>query len=436
MPTPFCRLFGLFGLLLISSVALVACQSNGDNGGDNQSQPAAAAPAVKTTSSSTLAPVPTSAPDATPTGQPTQVPASAQAQTLPAGTPPDLNRDIRSVELSDIVFDTFDGSSRRLSDASNALIERLRDAIKPIYSPQYEDVSGGDWLTGGDTILGYVSGDGQAYAYPIKYLNFHEIVNDVIDGVPLLVTYCPLCASGVIFDRRIEGEVLVFGNTSALYNSDMVMFDHASGSYWFQTGGEAVVGDMTGTRLTHLPSSVMTWSEWTELHPTTKILSREQGLGTSESQYGRDPFAGYGDFINDGDDRYPFPVDTGLVSDALRPAEIVVAVAIGGSERAYPPARIGDAAVNDQIGGEPIVVFSLTNGPIATVFSPVVEGRQLEFEFANGSFTDIQTGSIWNMAGSAISGEFEGTRLTPLPSRRAFWFTISISSPDIEIYGQ
>ena len=116
------------------------------------------------------------------------------------------------------------------------------------------------------------------------------------------------------------------------------------------------------------------------------------------------------------------------MSDALRPAEVVVAVAINGSERAYPPARIGDAAVNDVIGGEPVVVFSRGDGPIATVFSPVLEkdGRQLDFEFANGLFTDVQTGSVWNMAGAAISGELEGVRLTPLPSRRAFWFTISI----------
>ncbi len=316
------------------------------------------------------------------------------------------------------------------------MIERLRDAIKPIYSAQYEDASGGDWLDSSDIILGYISESGQAYAYPIKFLNFHELVNDVIDDVPLLVTYCPLCGSGVVFDRRVDGEVLVFGNTSALYNSDLVMFDHASGSYWFQTGGEAVVGLMTGTRLAPLPSSVMTWDQWRALYPETNVLSREQGLGRPASQYDRDPFSNFADYINGGENRFPFPVDTDLVSDSLRPAEIVVAVAIGDQERAYPPTQIGNAAVNDLLDGEPVVVFSRGTRQVATVFSPLVEGRLLEFDYTDGSFRDQQTGSVWNLGGLATSGELEGTRLTPLPSRRAFWFSISISNPKIEIYGQ
>ena len=306
----------------------------------------------------------------------------------------------------------------------------------PIYSPRYEDASGGDWLDSNDIILGYVGESGQAYAYPIKFLNFHELVNDVIDGVPLLVTYCPLCGSGIVFDRRIGDDVLLFGNTSALYNSDLVMFDYSTGSYWFQTGGEAVVGPLTGARLTPLPSSVMTWDQWLALYPETNVLSLEQGLGTRSSMYLTDPFSTYADYINGGENRFPFPVDTDLVSDSLRPAEIVVAVAIGDHERAYPPTRIGNTAVNDLLDGEPVVVFSRGTRQVATVFSPLVEGRQLEFAYIDGSFTDLQTGSVWNLGGMATSGELEGARLTPLPSRRAFWFTISISNPDIEVYGQ
>ena len=144
---------------------------------------------------------------------------------------------------------------------------------------------------------------GQAFAYPIKFLNFHELVNDEIDGVHLLVTYCPLCGSGVVFDRRVGDEVLVFGNTSALYNSDLVMFDHATGSYWFQTGGEAIVGEKTGTRLIPLASFFMQWSQWTELHPDTQVLAREQGLGTRASQYLRNPFSTYACFLNEGPNR-------------------------------------------------------------------------------------------------------------------------------------
>ncbi len=353
--------------------------------------------------------------------------------------PPDLDRSIHSVELSDIYFDRFDGSTTQLSAASNALIERLRDAIKPVYRPNYEDPGVDDWLEDGDLVVRYVGHEtGQAYAYPIKFLNFHELVNDQIDGIPLIVTYCPLCGSGIVFDRRIGGEILLFGNTSALYNSDLVIFDHETGSYWFQTGGEAVVGSMTGSRLKPLASSVMAWSDWLEFHPYTKVLSRDQGLGTRPSQYLRDPFSTYASFINEGEDRYPFPVDGDLVDDALRPAEIVLAVEIEGSERAYPPGRIGDGVVNDRISNTSVVVFSRGDAQIATVFSPILEadGRELSFEFAGGVMTDKQTGSIWSFAGVATSGELEGVRLTPLPSRRAFWFSISVSNQSIEVYGQ
>ena len=114
------------------------------------------------------------------------------------------------------------------------MIERLRDAIWSIYEPGYEDVTGGGWLNDRDLVLGYVGLDAE-YAYPIKMLNFHELVNDVIDGIPVLVTYCPLCGSGIVFDRQLGGEVLVFGNTSALFENDLVMFDYETESYWFQT---------------------------------------------------------------------------------------------------------------------------------------------------------------------------------------------------------
>jgi hypothetical protein len=370
----------------------------------------------------------------------TPVPAEPTPPTAPQPTfspPPELDRSIHSVELSDIYFDRFDGSTTKLSSASNALIERLRDAIKPVYKPNYEIPGDDEWLESGDLIVGYVSESGAAYAYPIKFLNFHELVNDVIDGVPLIVTYCPLCGSGVVFDRRIEDQVLNFGNTSALYNSDLVMFDHETGSYWFQTGGEAVVGTLTGARLEPLPSSVMGWGEWLEIHPNTRILSRDQGLGNRASQYLRDPFSTYANFINEGENRYPFPVDNELVSDALRPAEIVIAVAIGETERAYPPDRIGDAAVNDVIGGDPVVVFSRADGQFASVFSPLLgsDNRHLEFEFADATYRDTETGSEWNLAGIAVSGELEGSRLKALPSRRAFWFSISISNPEIVVYG-
>ena len=200
--------------------ALVACQSE-----------SGAATVQLPTNTATVEPTqPASAPTAIRTPTPEPLSTAAPQPTFPA--PPELDTSLSSVELKDIIFDTFDGSSKPLSEADSELIERLRDANKPVYVARYENPGDDDWLGDQDMVAGYVGHQsGQAYAYPVKFLNFHELVNDVIDDVPLIITYCPLCGSGVVFDRRVNDETLVFGNTSALYNSDLVMFDHNTGSY-------------------------------------------------------------------------------------------------------------------------------------------------------------------------------------------------------------
>ncbi len=159
----------------------------------------------------------------------------------PAEPPPKVDTGIASVALDDVVFDTFRGGYIPLSQATDEEVEELRDSINPIYEPRYGSAESGEWLRDADLVIGYVSQD-DAYAYPVKMLNLHEIVNDFIDGVPVLVSYCPLCASAVVYSRELDGQVLLFGNTSALHESDMVMYDHRTGSYWFQVLGEAIVG--------------------------------------------------------------------------------------------------------------------------------------------------------------------------------------------------
>ena len=174
--------------------------------------------------------IPTSTPNATATEAPNTVEVPQEQPEPPTGPPPSLDTTIRSFELGQVVFDTFNGGSVRLSDATAELVDRLRDAIQPIYTPVYDDVSGGDWMDDDDLVLAYKSGV-PAFAYPIEMLNFHELVNDIIDGVPVLISYCLLCGSGVVYDLRLGDETLLFGNTSALYENDLVMFDYNFG-FW------------------------------------------------------------------------------------------------------------------------------------------------------------------------------------------------------------
>jgi len=187
--------------------------------------------------------------------KPGTTPVVAGDSSSPSGTVPELDRSIHSAPLDQILFDTFGTTRARfvpLSEVSDALQTDFRGAITPVALPAYGALDALPWLDDDDLVLGYESGD-DAYAYPINILNFHEIVNDTIGGVPVLITYCPLCFSGVVFNRELDGQTLTFGNTSALYQSDLVMSDHQTGSYWFQVAGEAVVGTMTGSRLKPWP---------------------------------------------------------------------------------------------------------------------------------------------------------------------------------------
>ena len=366
-----------------------------------------------------------------PTASPSQPqPEATAVSTRPSGTIPPGDITIHSVPLESVVFDTFSGGFIRLSEASGADIKRLEDAIAPIYEPRYDGPEGGMWQRPSDLVLGYV-GKAAAYAYPVKMLNFHEIVNDVIDGAPLLITYCPLCASGVVYDRQLDEEVLLFGNTSALYENDLVMYDHQTGSYWFQVGGEAIVGTLTGKRLSPLPSVTMPWDQWLELHPDTRVLSRDQRSGRASS-YDRDPFQGYARRVDDLN--FPFSVSAEKLDDRLRPSALVLSVQVADEEKAYPLEDLGDAAVNDTVGGKPVVVFSRAQGPTASAFSPQADGRLLTFQLQEGQVRDQETGSRWDFSGRAVEGPLEGQQLEPLPTRRAFWFSLSLALPKIPLF--
>ena len=335
-----------------------------------------------------------------------------------------------SVPLEDVYVDTFVSGAIPLSEIDEVTLLALRDAIPPIDNPPYDSAqAAGDWLDSDALVLGYVDADGQAYAYPARILDVHEIVNDELGGRPILISYCPLCRSGIVYDRVLDGQELSFGNTSALYESDLVMFDRETLSYWFQVGGEAIVGDLTGARLTPLPSITTTWNQWLELHPDTLVLSRNLGFGRT---YERDITSSLEAFLNAGN--FPFPVTDAAKDDRLEPAALVLGVEHDDARRAYAIGDLGNAAINDTLADERIVVFSREGGPAAAAFLAEVAGQKLTFELQDGSIVDHETDSEWSLTGEAISGELEGTQLEPLAIRTAFWFSYASAFPGVELY--
>jgi len=182
--------------------------------------------------------------------------------------------------------------------------------------------------------------------YPFQILVWHEIVNDTINGQRVLVTYCPLCLSGIVFDPAVAGKRVEFGTSGKLWNSNLVMYDRKTDSLWSQILGEAIVGEMTGARLEVLPSDQIRFGDWRKLHPNGEVLTRDTG---AIRFYGQDP---YGDYYTTPGTFFPVHKK----DSRLNEKEFVLGVVVNGKAKAYwPPAVKKRGMVEDVFQGKTIV---------------------------------------------------------------------------------
>ncbi|MGV6803728.1 MAG: DUF3179 domain-containing protein [Ruegeria sp.] len=201
-----------------------------------------------------------------------------------------------------------------------------KDGIPALSDPKFVRASAKSGLGATEPVITVELKGAQARAYPLRYLIWHEIVNDRIGHRPIAVTYCPLCNSGLVFDRRTEHGVLNFGVTGKLRNSDMVMYDRETESWWQQATGEAIVGQLTGTRLQALPIWLESWTEFRGRHPDGLVMAEP----TLNRDYGRNPYRGYDT------SRQPFLYDGEMPPYGIHPLERVVRV----KDRAWPLTRL------------------------------------------------------------------------------------------------
>ncbi|MGI0013205.1 MAG: DUF3179 domain-containing protein [Nitrososphaera sp.] len=301
-----------------------------------------------------------------------------------------------------------------------------RDGIPSIDNPKFVSVQdAGKFLQDFELVLG-LNINGDIRAYPLQILVWHEIVNDEVGGVPVAVTYCPLCFTNQVFKRTIDGEVVEFGTSGKLYNSNLVMYDRSSDSYWSQALGQAIVGEHTAKKLERIPFDLANWADWKKLYPDSKVLSQNTGFGRP---YGADP---YGDYYTS--PRVLFPVSN--QDDRLGVKEIVVGMESNGIYRAYNIQDIEDKKViNNDISGNSFALMSLHPFMIRA-YDSVVDGQALQFEYdpTTNNFVDIQTKSKWNFDGVAIEGEMTGKHLTRLPFDEGFWFEWVAFHPQTELY--
>jgi hypothetical protein len=315
------------------------------------------------------------------------------------------------------------------------------DGIPAIDEPKFLPTAEVDFLEDTEPVLALTIGD-ESRAYPVQVLIWHEIVNDTIDGIPVTVTYCPLCNSAIAFDRRLGDRVLDFGTSGLLYNSALVMYDRQTETLWSHFTGEAAIGHLTGEVLDVFPMSTVSWQDWRDANPDGLVLSRDTGF---DRNYGTNPYPGYDDV-----DSAPFLFD-GEVDGRLAAKERILGIERDGDAAAVRLDALQEDGVEEvDLGSEKLVAWVLSGTASALdagtvsggrdvgatgVFSRVVDGQELTFEVDEDRFVDDQTGSSWNVLGLATAGPLAGTQLDAVAHVDTFWFAWAAFRPETVVVG-
>ncbi|MCJ7661090.1 MAG: DUF3179 domain-containing protein [Anaerolineales bacterium] len=316
-----------------------------------------------------------------------------------------------------------------------------KDGIPAIDNPQFVSITEAEeWLEDVEPVI-MIERNGDARAYPIQILMWHEIINDEVGGEPVVVTFCPLCNTGIAFERTVNGQVLDFGTTGRLRNSNLIMYDRQTETWWQQATGEGVAGELTSTQLDFLPAAMISWEDFKNAHPEGLVLSRDTGFSRS---YGNNPYTGYDD-INSS----PF-LFRGFTPDELPAMARVLTVELEGEAVAYPNEILKDVhVVNDTISETDVVVIwqagtasaldeflIVTSSDVgaANVYARELDGVPLTFFYDGSKIIDEQTGSEWNVLGQAVSGELAGKQLAPIVAVNHFWFSWAAFMPETRIY--
>lgn len=317
-----------------------------------------------------------------------------------------------------------------------------KDGIPAIDAPKLVSIAEADRFLGAREPVAALELGGEARAYPLQILIWHEIVNDVVGDIPVVATYCPLCNTALAFRRAFDGRVLDFGTTGNLRFSDLVMYDRQTESWWQQIGGEGIAGEYAGRKLETVPTSILSYADFKAAYPGGRVLSRDTGYRRG---YGTNPYTGYDTSSS------PF-LYRGPVDGRLAPMERVVSIVLNDEAAAYPFKLLASERVaNDQAGGEPVAVFFKPGTGSAldaenfsesrdvgsgVAFRRTLDGKVLAFRPAGDAFVDEQTGSRWNVAGQAVSGPLSGRQLELLPHANHFWFAWVVFRPDTRIYSK
>ncbi|MCB9438307.1 MAG: DUF3179 domain-containing protein [Anaerolineales bacterium] len=317
------------------------------------------------------------------------------------------------------------------------------------YTVSYQSIEEGNQLLFDQSPVIVVVVHDDAQAVPLGVLTSHEIANTTVGGVPIAITFCPLCNAGIAFERMLNGQELHFGVSGFLRLSDMVMWDHETESWWQQATGEGIVGVMTGQQLQYVTSIMVSWGDFKAAYPDGRLLIPTQN-GTIERDYDRNPYVGYDQT------EQPF-LFRGIPDERLSATERVLGYIVGSGDSAvsiaYPFSALEqEVVINDTVEEQAVVVFwqpgatsALGASRIsaaeevgsAALFDRTLEdGTVLTFVAEDTRIMDEQTGSTWNIFGQAVEGPLKGTALVQLRSVSHFWFAWAAFYSETTIWGQ
>lgn len=286
----------------------------------------------------------------------------------------------------------------------------LYDTIPSLDNPTLIVAENADYLLDTDLVFG-VEINGDARAYPLRIMGWHEMLNDVIGGIPVALAYCTLCGAGILFETKLEGrdKPFIFGSSGLLYRSNKLMFDRQTKSLWNQFTGEPVAGSLaySGIALEMRPNTITSWADWREQNPDSKVLSLETG-------HIRDYDSGvvYRDYFASPDLMFPTITD----ETHLFQKDYVYGIRVAGGAKAWPLAAFADEPViNDQVGFSNVV---LIGDPTTRTVRAYNRG---EFSFSGNQASLHGPGGIWQVDEAALVGP-DGQRLARLPGHIAYWF--------------
>ena len=250
-----------------------------------------------------------------------------------------------------------------------------KDGIPPIDDPQFVSITeAGSFLKDSEPGIALDIRGVQRF-YPFQILVWHEIVNDTVGKERVLVTYCPLCFTGIVFDPVVNRERVEFGTSGKLWNSNLVMYDRKTDSLWSQVLGEAIVGEQTGKRLAVIPSDIMRYENFRNLYPKGQVLSRKTG---ATRPYGTDP---YGDYYTTSGTYFPLNKTDNRLGDK----EFVLGIVVGGKTKAYAESAVKrEVEIEDVFEGKTIIARLDATSGVVRLFEKKMDGKLVRIETIGG----------------------------------------------------